>query len=301
MMITRRRLLKLAASSGFAALALMGYATGVEAMGMPRIRRISLAPPRWTPGLKLKVALLADFHACEPWMSAERIVGICEAVNALGADIVLLLGDFDTSMQVITGKVPHAMIAAALMRLQAPLGVHAILGNHDYWQDVAFQEDPSRKPRVQEALEAEGIPVYVNRAVRLEKDGFPFWLAGLGDQLAIRRFRPNGWPAISGIQDMEGTLAQVTDDAPLLMMAHEPYAFLDAPPRISLLLSGHTHGGQISFLGWAPFVSRVLDRRYLAGHMVEGERHLFVSRGLGCSLIPLRLGSWPEIVLMDLG
>lgn len=300
-MITRRRILKLAASGGFAALSLMGYATGLEAMGMPHIRHVSLIPPRWTPGLKLKIALLADFHACEPWMSAERIAAICDGVNMLGADIVLLLGDFDTSMQLITAKVPHSRTAAALLRLHAPLGVHAILGNHDYWQDTAYQADPTRKPRIQEALEAAGIPVYVNRAIRIEKERMPFWLAGLGDQLAIRRPQPEGWPAISGIQDMEGTLAQVTDDAPLLMMAHEPYAFIDSPQRINLMLSGHTHGGQISFFGWAPFVSRPLDRRYLAGHVVEGERHLFVSRGLGCSLIPLRLGSWPEIVVMELG
>jgi predicted MPP superfamily phosphohydrolase len=300
-MITRRGFMKLAATGWLAALSVAAWATGVEAMGRPRIERLALTPPRWTPGLKLKVVAIADFHACQPWMSPERIGEICDQANALGGDIILLLGDYATSMKFVTSYVPNRETAEVLARLKAPLGVHAILGNHDYWQDEAYQADPSRKPDMQAALEAVGIPVYINQAVRLEKDGMPFWLAGLGDQIAVRRPRPSGGIAVLGIEDIDGTLAAVTDDAPVLMMAHEPYAFDRMPDRLSLVLSGHTHGGQIKIFGWAPFVLNTPDQRYLVGHMVQDGRHLFVSRGLGCSGIPLRLGAWPEIVMMEIG
>lgn len=300
-MISRRGFLKLAATGWFAAVSLAAYASGVEAMGTPRVERLVLTPPRWTPGLKLKVVVLADFHACEPWMSAERIASICDEANALEGDVILLLGDYASSMKFVTGKVEHSATAAALAPLRAPLGVHAVLGNHDYWQDRSFQVDPTRKTDVQEALEAAGIPVYVNQAIRLEKDGMPFWLAGLGDQIALRRRSAEGDLDFIGIEDMAATLAQVTDDAPLIMMAHEPYVFNQSPDRINLMVSGHTHGGQINFLGWAPFVFNRPDKQFLVGHIVDQDRHLFVSRGLGCSAIPLRIGAWPEIVVMDLG
>ena len=303
-MITRRGFVKLAAAAWFALLSLPAYAAGIEAMGKPRVTRYALTPPRWTPGLKLRIVALADFHACEPWMSAERIAGICDEANKLDADIILLLGDYATGLPFITDRVPYADTAKALTRLKAPLGVHAILGNHDYWQDYEFQMDPTRKTEVEEALEAAGIPVYINRSVRLEKDGMPFWLSGLGDQIAIRRRRPGGSHRdvdFIGIEDMQATLAPVTDDAPIVMMAHEPYVFDVSPDRISVVLSGHTHGGQINIFGWTPFVFNPSDLPYLGGPVVRDGRHLFVSRGFGCSGIPMRLGAWPEVMLLELG
>ena len=104
------------------------------------------------------------------------------------------------------------------------------------------------------ALEAAGIPVYENDAVRLSKDGRPFWLAGLGDQLAYvpaRRFRP---VRRIGVDDLGATLAKVTDDAPVILLAHEPDVAQRVPSRVALQLSGHTHGGQVRLLGWSPVV-----------------------------------------------
>ena len=141
-----------------------------------------------------------------------------------------------------------------LAGLKAPLGVHAILGNHDWWEDKTVQREGQGPTVARRALEAAGIPVYENDARRLTKAGRPFWLAGLGDQLAYlpaRRFRP---VKRIGVDDLAATLAKVTDDAPVVLLAHEPDVAMRVPARVALQLSGHTHGGQVRLFGWSPVV-----------------------------------------------
>jgi len=289
-LITRRGFLKLVLKGFVAGAALAGFPV-VEAMATPRITRYALNPPHWTPGLKLKIVALADFHACDPWMTAARIRSICDQANALNPDVVVLLGDYAPAMRLITSHVKPSAWAGALAGLKAPLGVHAVLGNHDYWDDLEFQRHKTIKTFSETALRDAGIAVYINEAVRLEKDGRPFWLAGLGDQLASRG---------RGLDDLPGTMAQVADSHPVILMAHEPDIFPDVPARVSLTLSGHTHGGQINILGWAPAVPSRFGTRYIGGHIVENGHHLIVSRGLGCTGLPIRFGSWPEILEIDL-
>ncbi|MBL0374632.1 metallophosphoesterase [Rhizobium sp. KVB221] len=290
-MLTRRRFLKLVLSGIVAGAAFIGFPV-TEAMATPRITRYAFRPPNWTRGLNLKIVVLSDFHACEPWMTAERVGAICAQANALQPDLILLLGDYVAATQFVTGETDPASWAHALAELKAPLGVHAIMGNHDYWHDLAFQRDPARPALAETALRNAGIPVYINEAVRLDKDGHPFWLAGLGDQLAMRSH---------GLDDLSGTLGQITDMAPVVLLAHEPDIFPQVPERVQLTLSGHTHGGQVNFFGWAPIVPSRFGRRYLGGHIVENGNHIIVSRGLGCTGLPVRFGAWPEIVEIDLG
>lgn len=299
-MFTRRGFLKLLLKGGLALAAVGGYPVA-EAMAWPRVVTYRLTPPGWTDGFKLRAAVIADIHACEPWMTADRIRSICDTANGLGADIILLLGDYVSGMNMVTDYVHSSDWSKAMAGLAAPLGVHAILGNHDYWEDLTFQRDPTVEPFAKAALESVGIPVYVNRSVRLEKDGFGFWLAGLGDQVALRpgsRFGRKDW---KGLDDLAGTLAQVTDDAPVLLLAHEPDIFPEVPDSVSLTLSGHTHGGQINVFGWKPVVPSRYGARYAGGHVEEAGRHIIVSRGLGCSIVPIRFMSWPEIVVLELG
>src|SRR5690606_31354189 len=143
------------------------------------------------------------------------------------------------------------------------------------------------------ALEGAGIPVYQNSAVRLEKEGRPFWVAGLGDQWAFRGIGQSG-----GVDDLVGTLDKITDDAPVILMVHEPDIFPRVPPRVALTLAGHTHGGQVTFAGYAPIIPSKYGQRYRYGHIVEEGRNLIVSAGLGCSTLPIRFGAPPEIVLI---
>ena len=141
-----------------------------------------------------------------------------------------------------------------------------------------------------------GLSVLENDALRLVKDGRPFWLLGLGDQIALLRK-----PRLLGIDDLPGTLAKLTDDAPAILLAHEPDIFPKVPARVALTLSGHTHGGQVRLFGYSPVVPSRFGNRYAYGHVVENGRHLVVSGGLGTSIAPIRFGVPPEIVLVALG
>ena len=174
--------------------------------------------------------------------------------------------------------------------------MHAVLGNHDWWDDDAAQAARRGPVESRRVLEAQGIPVMENDAVRLTHGGRPFWLAGLADQNAF--YPQHVW---QGPDDLPGTLAKVTDDAPVILMAHEPDIFPQVPERVALTLSGHTHGGQVRILGWSPVTPSHYGNRYAYGHIVEGGRHLIVSGGLGVSGVPVRLGVPPEIVLVELG
>ncbi|TCN28512.1 metallophosphoesterase [Sinorhizobium americanum] len=300
-MITRRDFMKVLGGGFASAMAIGGYAFAFEPLARLNVTRYELTPPGWTPGLKLRVIALADIHACEPWMSARRIASICERANALGGDIIVLLGDYASGMNLVTRYVHSSEWSKALSTLQATLGVHAIMGNHDWWEDRNAQRNGGGETFGHRALAEVGIPVYSNRALRLEKDGFGFWIAGLEDQLALLPGKKWKRSTMGGLDDLGGTLAQVTDEAPVILLAHEPDIFPTVPPRVSLTLSGHTHGGQVRFIGHSPVVPSRLGDRYAYGHIVEEERNLIVSGGLGCSIAPVRFGVPPEIVVADLG
>jgi predicted MPP superfamily phosphohydrolase len=198
----------------------------------------------------------------------------------------------------VTRYIPASEWAGVLAGLKAPLGVHAVLGNHDWWEDKTVQREGKGLPSAGRALQAAGIPVYENDAKKLFKNGHSFWLAGLGDQLAYmpaRRFRPL---KRIGVDDLGATLAKITDDAPVVLMAHEPDIARRVPSRVALQLSGHTHGGQVRMLGWSPVSPSGQQLAY--GH-IRMNCDVVVSGGLGCSIMPFRLGVPPEIVLVTLG
>jgi predicted MPP superfamily phosphohydrolase len=303
-MLTRRAVLKAAMGLGLTAFGFTGYALGVEPWAH-RITRYRPRLSRWPQGAHLRIALVADIHACEPWMDLERVERIVADTNALAPDLILLLGDYMAHHRFVRRPIPTADWARVLGGLKAPLGVHAVLGNHDWWDDEEAQLRQKGPTRTQRALEAHGIPVYENDARRLAtREGQAFWLAGLGDQWAFqrsRRGRKRRIGSIRGIDDLPATLARITDDAPVLMMMHEPDAFTNVPARVALTVAGHTHGGQIAIAGFAPIVPSRYGRRFAYGHVIEEGRHLIVSGGLGCSMMPMRFGVPPEIVLVELG
>ena len=296
-MFTRRRFLKMMGGVGALGVSTTAYGFGIEPERL-RVTSYNLSPPQWPSDLKLKIAVIADLHACDPWMSLQRIEGIVERTNALNPDITVLLGDYVVSQRRVTRVIPAPEWASVLGGLKAPLGVHAILGNHDYWDDREVQREGRGPTAARRGLEAAGIPVYENDARRITKNGRPFWLAGLGDQLAYmpaRRFRPL---RRIGVDDLSATLAKITDAAPAILLAHEPDVANRVPARIALQLSGHTHGGQVRLLGWSPIAPSGQQLSY--GH-IRKNCDVVVSGGLGCSIMPFRLGVPPEIVLVRLG
>lgn len=295
MLLTRRQII-----SPLTALAALGagsgaYGIGIEPLYRLHVQRYALSPANWTPGLKLRILALSDIHASEPYMSAARLRDIVTLANAQNADMIVLLGDYVVGSGAHYRQVPVKEWAAELANLKAPLGVFGILGNHDWWQ---YGDRQKSADEVSGALRSAGITVLHNTSLKLQKSGAPFWLAGLGDQLAF--MNPVTHQG-KGSDDLPGTLAQITDDAPVVLLAHEPDIFVKVPPRVSLTLSGHTHGGQIRIMGWSPIIPSRYGNRFAYGHVQEGGRDLIVTGGLGVSRIPVRIGVPPEIMLVDLG
>ncbi len=290
--VSRRGLLKaglgLTAAAGLVLPGTGAYAA-MEAANNLVITSYRLTPPRWPVGRRLTITCVADLHAGGPNMGIARVRQVIDAANALGSDLIVVLGDYFATHKFVTEVVPHDAWAEEVARLRAPLGVYSILGNHDWWHGI----DAVRK-----ALGRVHVPLMENDAVLLGEPGRRFWLAGLGDQIAYwlgpNRFR--------GVDDLPGTLKRVTTDDPVVLMVHEPDIFVKVPERVSLTIAGHTHGGQIRL----PFVPPVwapsaYGARFAYGHIVEQGRHLIVSGGLGCSQVPLRLGVPPEILHITLG
>jgi predicted MPP superfamily phosphohydrolase len=241
-----------------------------------RVRERELALERWPAELDgLRVALVSDLHAGAPHVGRERIERVVAAVNARRPDLVLLLGDYiDPEVRFGSSVAPGA-VAERLAALRAPLGVVAVLGNHDWHNDG---------PGMRAALRAAGIPVLENDAIRAGE----VWVAGLEDT----RYRA---------PDIEEALAAVPDGAPVILLSHDPDLFPRVPHRVALTVSGHLHGGQVGVpLVRRPFIPSRFGERYARGHVVEDGRHLYVTAGFGTTGWPVRLLAPPELVVLRL-
>ncbi|MCA0422172.1 MAG: metallophosphoesterase [Proteobacteria bacterium] len=302
-MISRRGILKTLAGALVGAFGFAGYAFSIEPGHRLVTTRYRIRPEGWPDAMKLRIAVISDLHASEPQMGMKRIEEVVRHTNALKPDLILLLGDYGVGQTIYARAVPTADVARALSGLSAPLGRFGILGNHDYW-GTSLRGWPYTEKKVNETaqkyrdmLATAGIRLMENDTVRLTHDGQPFWLIGTGSMIALpikaRKFR--------SFADLPGQLARITDDAPAILMAHEPDLFPTVPKRIGLTLSGHTHGGQVRLFGYSPITPSEFGNRYAYGHIVEDGRNLVVSGGLGTSAFPVRFGVPPEIVLIDLG
>jgi predicted MPP superfamily phosphohydrolase len=298
-LISRRTFVSSAAALVATTVGLGTYAVAIEQAVRLNITTYALTPPRWPDGLSLRLAVIADIHACEPWMPVSRIRQIVAMTNALDPDVIVILGDFTAGHPFVSGPVLPEQWGEALAGLRARLGTYAILGNHDWWHGPLLTSKSDDGEGVRRALRQAGITVLENDAVRLAQGQQPFWLLGLADQLAFAGRRGH----IRGADDLPGTLLRVTDTAPIILLAHEPYVFHQVPDRISLTLCGHTHGGQVNIpiVGTRIAASGHRSSRYIYGHIVENDRHLIISAGLGTSIAPIRFLRPPEIVDIQLG
>ena len=266
-------------------LALAADATLLEAP-RPQLVRVEVPLARLPASLDgLAIAQLSDFHYDDTFtlIPIRRAV---EIVSGLQPHLIALTGDFVTVpvTNLFDHDARHAASAAEpcarlLSRLQAPLGMFAILGNHDTGSDV---------PRIVDALQTSGIVVLQNRSVPLEWQGSRLWLAGLNDVL-------------EGKPDIHATLRGIPGEEPVVLLAHEP-DFADHAARfpVDLQLSGHSHGGQIRFpLIGAPYLPE-LARKYPWGLRRIGPLTLYTNVGLGTIRIPARLNCPPEVTLFTL-
>jgi predicted MPP superfamily phosphohydrolase len=235
---------------------------------------VPIALPGWPAALDgLRVALVADLHAGMGSTTPARVAAIADRVAALDADVSVLLGDYLDSTPLGDGRARVRDVARELARI--PRSV-AVLGNHD-WRAAG--------PAMRWALLDAGITVLENDAVPLREG---LWVAGVAD-------------ARHRVPDIPAALREVPDGAAVLLAAHDPDLFPQVPRRVALTVSGHLHGGQVNIpVLRRPFVPSRYGDRYLAGHVVETGRHLYVSAGLGTSGLPLRLFRRPEVPVLRL-
>lgn len=277
--------------------ALAAYAFWVEPAWRGRIVRWRLTPPAWRGRAPVRMVAISDLHAGAPHIPLSRVERLVARANALEPDVAVLLGDYAAAHPFTWGGTDKREIAARLADFTAPGGRYAVVGNHDWWQDPEAQSRRCGPIEAERVLEEAGIPVLDNRSVRIGGER-GFWLAGIGDQ------RPfDTGPEGEGMDDLEAALAHVTDDAPVVLLAHEPDIFPklgEASREVAVTLSGHTHGGQVRIRDLSPLIKASADETYCWGRFDEEGRTLIVSGGIGCSVLPMRFGMVPEITVVEL-
>ena len=227
----------------------------------------------------LRVDVVADLHTGSWANGLDNLDRIVDRLQRSDADIVLLAGDYVILLVPLGRYVDATKIAARLAPLAASKPVYAVLGNHDWWKDG---------PRVGRAFARAGIRMIDNASAPVRVGDCRFHLAGLGDEL-------------EGAPDVGAAWSGIPPAAPVIALMHEPATLRRLPADVALAVSGHTHGGQIN-----PFSSPwrtahfAPDSHWLRGQVRDGERLLFVSPGIGTSILPVRIGVLPEISRLTL-
>jgi predicted MPP superfamily phosphohydrolase len=225
----------------------------------------------------LRVALIGDIHTGGRFINDDKLRKIVELTNQQNPDLIVILGDYMSPNSWHSRRVEPEVTAAAMKNLRAPLGVYAVLGNHDWWYNGG---------KVRRAFELNGIPILEDEVAEIKWRDRSFWLAGLADLWT----RP---------QHIDETIAKVPPGAPVIALTHNPDIFPDLPRTVPLLLAAHTHGGQIRFpLIGTPIVPSRFGPKYTAGHVYENGHHMFVTSGIGTSIMPVRFRVTPEIVIL---
>jgi predicted MPP superfamily phosphohydrolase len=255
------------------------------------VTRRDVALPRLPTALGgLRIAHLTDFHR-SPIVSQEYLARCVAVAMAERPEMIVLTGDF------VTKRSRHiAEITPLLARLSAPRGVYAILGNHDAYAGARA---------VAAAVEAAGVCLLRNRHQRLEINGAGLWIAGIDspdhEQYRLSPMRRADWAQVYR-RFLDTALHGVPRDAFCLLLAHSPDVIRDAARLgVDLMLSGHTHGGQVRFpLLGATVVPSRYGHRYAAGLFRVEDTALYVSRGLGTVRCPLRFLCRPELAILTL-
>lgn len=236
----------------------------------------------WLRGLPpafdgLRILHLSDFHTDH---RDQRALRMFQRAAATPADLVALTGDF------VQSRDDAVVLPPIFEQLRAPLGVFAVLGNHDYQR--FFDEDRPRQEAVRRALADAGIVELTNRGVTIEREGAGLWLAGLGD--------PHTWR-----DDLVAALDGRPAGMPTILLAHSPDVTAAAAlARVDLLLCGHTHGGQVWFpLLGAPITHTFMAHPEASGLWRRGQTWVNVTSGLGFTT-RVRFGTLPEAVIITL-
>ncbi|CAN5437222.1 metallophosphoesterase [soil metagenome] len=244
----------------------------------PIVRRATIALPGWPAGAApVRVALLSDIHMESATMDPARLTRIVGQINALQPDLILIAGDFIEGRGAANAAHFAPLLTAPLSRLRAPLGVVAVLGNHDHWTDAAL---------VRRSLEAIGMTVVANGAVVRG----PLVIGGLDDQPTRHA---NLGATLAAMRPLRGAR---------LILAHSPDIAPSLPADVPMLLAAHTHCGQIVLPFYGPLTEvSNFGARYRCGLVREGRRAVIITAGVGTSTVPMRLGAPADVWLLTLG
>ena len=250
----------------------------------------TLTVPYWDRELNgLRVVAISDIHTGSNYAPLERIRFVVEKANEQNADLIVLLGDYvsESSRGRVRNpaegedgtqlKIPVNEIADALQGFKAKYGVYAVIGNHDWYHN---------EQRVHRELERVGINVLNNEVEEITVGDRQFRLWGIED-LWKNRLVPTG------------PFEQIADKRNVIAMTHNPDTLLSAPAGFSIMFAGHSHGGQINFPFFGPFAP-FNDPRFMDGHAEVDGKHVYVTSGVGTSVIPFRWRVPPEIAVITL-
>lgn len=221
-----------------------------------------------------KIAFVSDVH-CGKLFSPDRVRSVVSLTNALEPDVIVLGGDY-----VFLAGEDIGECMSALGGLSAPLGVYAVFGNHDAWENIPF---------MRKTCEEYWIKFIDNKGVWVGSDGARIRLGGVGDL----------W---TNTQNLSATTNPVAEEDFVVLLSHNPqYADELNTSLVDLLLSGHTHGGQILPLRLiAPYMSGRLKQTFISGVYETEKTKIIVSNGVGTVFLPIRFMSRPEVVLVTL-
>ena len=244
------------------------------------LRQETIQIDNWPKELTgLRIALIGDIHTGGPFINEQKLRKIVDLTTQQKPDLIVLLGDYMSPNSWHSHRVEPEITAAVLKDLRAPLGVYSILGNHDWWYDGE---------KVRRALEANGIRVLDEEVAEVKWRDSSFWLIGFADL----------WTRPQHIQE---TIRKVPEGAITIGLSHNPDIFVHMPRTMPLMLAAHTHGGQVNLpvIG-TPITPSYFGPRYTADHVFENDHHMFVTTGIGTSILPVRFRVPPEIVILTI-
>lgn len=248
----------------------------------------------WNPAFNgLRIVAISDFHGGSNGVDEERLRFLVKKINEQNADLVVFLGDYVSQMRGSQRalKMPMSTIADSLKGIQSKYGVFVVMGNHDYW----YGED-----NVEENFTRIGYTVLQNELAFIEKDGQKLRILGLEDHMSIKK-----WSSFS--EDVKALINTWENVGDLIVLEHSPDILpiitgdLSVSSDLRLILAGHTHGGQV----WFPLVGSLVvpssyGQTYAFGHIKENEVDMFVTSGVGTSILPIRFLVPPEIAVLTI-
>jgi uncharacterized protein len=266
--------------AAFGIVCLTGF---LNARALPIVRKASIGLTALPPGsAPIRVALLSDIHLGNSGMRPSRLNRIVDQLNAEHPDLVLLAGDFLAGHDA-SAKQHASGLTAPLARLNAPLGVVAVLGNHDHW---------TAPEAVRSALQEAGVTVLENEVTRRDS----LTIVGIGDRF-------------SGHDDLRRAVAAAeAEGGAWIAVTHSPDLVPDLPAAFELVLAGHTHCGQVVLPWLGPLVQRaplaswrqLYNPHYRCGRIADPRRVTIVTAGVGSGTVPLRFGAMPDWWLLTL-